>query len=750
MKRECSGASPRGARPPGGSTAKWCRIDRILAFTFGALALFQPAPSDAQEITDALLRAVFPEAVRFGESSGDPPVMRAWAGGEGGEPERLLGYVFVTSDVPPESFGYDAPIQVLVGMDLDGVLTGARVLDYRESLRRTRGDFLSRPGIQGQFAGKPITDDFRVRQDVQNLTGATITVSAMALGIRNSARRVWAAYLRQPDPVLSAGGPPRIGSIDLELLAGLTWPELVQLGLAREFEVGAARGPVTLSFVYLRDEAVAEAVLGESRFRDALRRSGDVAGERHMLLLGMNGENVTFFPLESIRFEQDGRPVEVAPSDFVTVGTVSEGLAQGEFRRAGLLLIDRAIDTTRPFDIVVEEPGGNEVRDTYPVRDAPAPVAVEPAEGTAVASESDEVLPEGDESDAPPGASAEALAAGDPEAPGGRVEVGSDPPAGSPGPAVSPGPGQGAVPVAELSDDDLLAFLFEEEAVEASALARTLERTSWTRVILLLLLLGLATAAFASKGVALRGATLAGTLLFLGFTDRGFLSVSHITAGISVGPSVYLSDLSLLVLVSFTVLTTLFVGRVFCGFLCPFGALQDLLERVVPKRFQREFPEAVHRRALGAKYGILMIVLLPAVAGLPFAVFHYFEPFGTVFFLSTSILLWSIAGAFLLASAVVPRFYCRYACPLGAALALGSLVSPFRIRRVEQCGVCTVCERKCPTGAIRGERIDFKECVRCNVCERQLIEKAGVCRHDMEKIRPRLVQLRVGTEEGVR
>jgi NosR/NirI family nitrous oxide reductase transcriptional regulator len=90
---------------------------------------------------------------------------------------------------------------------------------------------------------------------------------------------------------------------------------------------------------------------------------------------------------------------------------------------------------------------------------------------------------------------------------------------------------------------------------------------------------------------------------------------------------------------------------------------------------------------------------------------------------------------------VVPRFYCRYACPLGAALGVASLVSIFRIRRVEQCVPCKVCEIACPTGAIRGAEIDFKECVRCNVCETKLLTKAGVCRHSMDVVRARLVHL---------
>jgi polyferredoxin len=189
------------------------------------------------------------------------------------------------------------------------------------------------------------------------------------------------------------------------------------------------------------------------------------------------------------------------------------------------------------------------------------------------------------------------------------------------------------------------------------------------------------------------------------------------------------------------VVTTLLWGRVFCGFLCPFGALQDLITRVVPRRLQRALPQGIHDRALYVKYGILLLIVGLAAAPAHIGSYQYFEPFGTVFYLSTSPLLWSIAGGFLVASAVVPRFYCRYACPLGAALGLGSLLTIFRIRRVEQCVPCKVCEKACPTGAIRGPEVDFKECVRCNVCEIKLLTKAGVCRHSMDFVQSRLIQL---------
>jgi polyferredoxin len=138
---------------------------------------------------------------------------------------------------------------------------------------------------------------------------------------------------------------------------------------------------------------------------------------------------------------------------------------------------------------------------------------------------------------------------------------------------------------------------------------------------------------------------------------------------------------------------------------------------------------------------ILAVILGAALAGVQVSLYQYFEPFGTIFMVGSSVLLWVIAGGFLLASAVIPRFYCRYACPLGALLAVGSLLSLRRIRRVEQCDYCHVCEQRCPTGAIAGPTITFSECVRCNVCEIELIEQRGVCGHDMEEIRPRLVQI---------
>lgn len=702
-----------------------------------AVAGFQPELGRAQDLEDvpsALFAEVMAGADLFGPKQGDPPVFEAFGVDPATGNQSLVGYVFLTSDLPPEVQGYSAPITVLVGMDLEGRLTGIELIAYRESLRGSRGDFLNRSSYLRQFGGKHVADAFRVRRDIDGISGATITVDAMSRGIRNGARRVAAAYLRGAPP---GAAPEYIGTVGLAELDRLLWAEMLDRGLATQVSVPDGPIRIVLSMVYLAEPALGEILVGATNFQAGLDTLGAREEEHHMMLMGLGGEDPFFFRTSGLTFVQGADTIAVPSEDLVMFPLLRDGKLQGEVRRSGLLYVDGALDLSQPFEVVLDlGPRGERASSTYRVM-PPEPVVAtglgSPVTGTeprvAEVTETGEAV--GDASP-PQGGLAEAGGVAPP--PGAT--------AADPGPGAAGGaPAIAASPPPDGQSIDYGALLFEDEEDEQTALARVLERTSWPRVAGFLILLSLATWTFVVKGAGLRWVTLAATFLLLGYFDGGFLSVSHILAGISVGPSVYLEDLPLLLLVVFTVVTTLFWGRVFCGFLCPFGALQDLLERIVPKRLRRELPRAIHKRALLVKYLILALVLAPVLVGSSITIFQYFEPFGTVFYWSSSVLLWTIAGGILVASAVVPRFYCRYACPLGAALALGSLVAPFRIRRVEQCDFCKVCEQKCPTGAIEGPEIDFKECVRCNICEIQLIEKTGACGHEMEVIRSRLVKL---------
>lgn len=672
-----------------------------------AVALAGPLPGSAQfDFDPALLSEVVPGATRFGERVGEPPVFEAYGADPATGAESLVGYAFVTADIPPEVQGYTAPITVLVGMDLSGTVTGIEILAYRESLMGSRGDFLNQGSYLRQFPGKHVIDQFRVRDDIDGISGATLTVDAMARGIRNAARRVAASYLSSAP---AEAAPRYIGTTPPEELEELLWAEIVNLGFAAQVNVLDGPIQVVLFLLYLSDPAVGEMMVGPDNFRTAIDSLG-MREESHLMLLGLSGRDPFFFRPSGLTLRQDGEVFPVANTDLAMFPLLRAGNLQGEVRRSGLLWLDGSIDLARPFDIVLDMgPRGETGTGSYLVMPPPPP----PAPVAVVA----EAETEGTGENAEGGA-------------GGSEGTETPPAAGA-----APAGGAAQTPAPTI---DFEALLLEEAEEEATQFERVLERTSWARVAGFGVLLLLATLTLATKSRRLRWTTLLATFLLLGYYDGGFLSVSHILAAISVGPSVFLGDLPLLMLAGFTVVTTLLWGRVFCGFLCPFGALQDLLEKVVPKRYRRELPPAVHRQLLKLKYAILALILLPAVLGAGLTIFQYFEPFGTVFYLSSSLLLWTIAGGILVLSAVVPRFYCRYACPLGAALAVGSLAAPFRIARVEQCDFCKVCEQKCPTGAITGPKIDFKECVRCNTCEIQLREKTGVCRHDIEKVRLRV------------
>ncbi len=641
----------------------------LLAVGVLVVGVVGPLQAHAQSVSilfQESLERLFPTADRFEDRSGDPPAFEAYSLDTRGGEERLVGYAFLTSDFPPEQRGFDGAIQVLVGMDLQGVLTGVEVTKYNESLQKSRGDFLAADGFQEQFGGKRIVDAFQVRRDVDGITGATITVDAMARGVRNAAREFAIARGLGSLSPPSESGPAHPASVTPEDLTELTWTEMVAGGLAQQFPVlDRGRAVAELTLTYLNGEEVAEVVIGPTLLEGIREQAGSRLDDRHLVVAGVDGPFGGALNLVRLSIVQDGDTISLGTDDVLLYGSPREGKLDGQVRFVRALLYDGSLDMTRPLTFVLDlRPGLGVFTGEYP---------------------------------------------GQPEPIGLATSVVSD--------GASPGPGGEA---------------------EESVLSRLLVPAPWGRVAGLLVLLSLATAAFVTKRTVLRWTTLLATLLFLGFVDRGFLSVSHVTSAIRVGPSVFLADLPLLIMVTFTLVTTLLWGRVFCGFLCPFGVLQDILERIVPRRRRHVLSAQVHRRAFQVKYAVLALVVLPVVAGSGISLFHWFEPFGTVFFLSRSPLLWTIAVGFLAASAVIPRFYCRYACPLGAALALGSWLSPFRIRRVEQCSVCKVCEQRCPTRAIDGARLDFRECVRCNVCEQQLAQKAGVCRHDMAEVRSRL------------
>ena len=264
---------------------------------------------DVSQVSERRLKEVLPRADRFTLVDGEIPVVEGYRfGGETGE--RLVGYVFVTSDVPPEPFGYSGPVQALVGMDLEGSLTGVRVMDYWESIQESMGDFLRRPGFQEHFSGKHIGDAFRVYGDVQGISRATISVRALSRGVRDSARRVALLYL---DDTGATPGP-------VEDLESLPWFDMLQRGVIESTLLTDDTGTAEIFLAYAESDEFAQLLVGEERFARAQTRMERRESPGHLMIYGVEGPRLRLFVREGWSVVQDGDTFPVAPREIASLG----------------------------------------------------------------------------------------------------------------------------------------------------------------------------------------------------------------------------------------------------------------------------------------------------------------------------------------------------------------------------------------------------------------------------------------------
>lgn len=179
-------------------------------------------------------------------------------------------------------------------------------------------------------------------------------------------------------------------------------------------------------------------------------------------------------------------------------------------------------------------------------------------------------------------------------------------------------------------------------------------------------------------------------------------------------------------------------GRLVCGLLCPFGLVQDLLDKIPVKKLR--VPRRIDRPARYVKYLVLavLVVLLPTFAtgagGIAPPYFcKYLCPAGTLEGGIPHVLLnpqlrrvagalfdWKLAVlvVIVLASTVLHRPFCRYLCPLGAFYALFNRFSFFQMHvDRDKCVGCRACERACPMAVEVTKNINSAECIRCGKCK---------------------------------
>lgn len=209
--------------------------------------------------------------------------------------------------------------------------------------------------------------------------------------------------------------------------------------------------------------------------------------------------------------------------------------------------------------------------------------------------------------------------------------------------------------------------------------------------------------------------------------------ITLLTSGRFV-PRVMVSSLIL----SFGLLMSIiFFKRGFCGWICPFGTVQELLGKL--KKKKTKIPKKYDTKARYLKYGVLAFAVIGA--GLTGTlVFRQYDPFMTFFHFGKGI-LWNYEAeefashitAFILTigvlifSVFISRFWCKYFCPLGAGMGILSKFSFLKLKNnTKKCTKCKTCSKVCPANIQIHNKKEVKdaECITCGKCVNACPEKS--------------------------
>lgn len=648
--------------------------------------------ADLPETTRAVIQELFPAATVIEDKLPDFPVYPVY------QLQQLLGYAYVSTDFTRIQGFAGKPITMMIGLDTRGRFTGVKVLHHHEPV------FLHGLGEEpltefvNQYQGNALTDQIivqasggsgRNRQGDQvyfdGVSKATVSVLIINDTVLSSALKV----ARNKLDGFTQAAPTRARQ---DMYRPLTWPQMLEQGYVQQASISPADvesqigrplalypedmepeagAPFSqLYFAYLNSPMVGRNLLGDDGYRALQARFGE--NDRVMLVMSR------------------GRYTAVAP-DFVPG---SSPLRLGA--RQGQLAV--------------------ELRDLHWLQGMTT-LAADGAPAMATMN----LFRMGGNAGYNPGA--EIAFHLDVSLPRNHLVVDN---------------ARFEIPVHFPED------LFETVEADNGQPARApvwvgLWQERWWQISLTVMALTLLTVFFArqkslTRHPALirrfRWGFLAFTLFFLGFYAQGQLSVVNIYTlflalwdGFSL--DVFLLDPVIFILWSYTFVTLFIWGRgVFCGWLCPFGALQEMVSWLGQKLGLRQIrvPEHWHRQLILLKYPILLGLVGTAFYSLTLAEqLAEVEPFKTSITLYFTRYWPFVAYALVLLAAglFIHKFYCRYLCPLGAGLAV---LGRFRIfswlERVKRCGQpCQHCKNECGINAIRKDgRIDYDECIQCLEC----------------------------------
>jgi NosR/NirI family nitrous oxide reductase transcriptional regulator len=654
----------------------------LLALALALLAVAAPARAEKgrllERLTPEVMAVVYPGAERLGPEEGSPPAIAVYKG------DKVVAYIFSTLDIIAAPAYAPIPYDVIAGVTPDGNITGAKVVFHREpyvyhdDVRQPQLDtFLAREAGIPVAGGVPM-----LRPDF--VAGATITARLMRAGVHDTARLVLATRVGRrvvTEPTLDVDG-----------FTLKSWNELIADGAVAHLrltsgDVAAALAKAGASdamlevplgklddlyaeifFGLLTPAAIGGNVMGVRNYEDLRSR---IPEGGHMIFMASNGPydfhgTSHFWKADGYRFNrihivQDGRTIGFVHDDFQKL---LSGAAEGlqSQRDAGLFTVPASAGLD-------------------PVKPWRLEFAINAAgQLPAVTIPIEYKLP-----------AAQILMPSPPETPADAawVEAWRD----------------ARVNVAILAV--LLAaltaiFVFQAE-LSRSRRAHRLVRTGFLLVVLVWL-----------GWIAGAQFSIVNVISYIAAPFRGF------------GIAVYLAEPLMVMIAAYTLVSLLVIGRgVFCGWLCPFGALQELLGQLsralgVP---QWNPSPALEQRLWMGKYIAAAAVLALALSGVDSTgAATEIEPFKTAI-ISKFTRAWpyvAYAAILLGLGLFSERAYCRFLCPLGGVLAFLDRVHLVDLlKRRPECGnPCHLCERSCPVRAIEPSgKIVTAECFQCLDCQ---------------------------------
>ncbi len=657
----------------------------------------------------------FAGAVRFGPPQGDPPIVPVYRG------DQLQGFVYLNSDFA-NSVGYSGkPIRILVGIDANGVVRGFKLVDHKEPIVLVGIPEARIVASINSLIGKdmrPVASGAERPPQVDIVSGATVTVLVMGDSIVRSAVRLIRAGRVGGGGAASAAAavPPVTKTVDLERGEIRDWAGLVGDGSVRRLHLtigdvneayaksgnaAAAQNPepgeagdtyIDLYVALVSVPTIGRSLLGDEgyqRLKEQLQPGQQaivVAGEGVYSFKGSAYVRGGIF--DRIEVLQEGSSTRFRDRNHTRLGALAAAGAP-EFREIGLFVTppEFTLDPTEPWQLqllVQRNVGGRDKAFlTFDV-DYNLPDQYLKREQRAVTV-----------------------------------------PSGTPAPAA-----QTAAPAAPAAASD------ENE----EPLWMRIWRSQPASIAVTALALGALTLIFFFQNILVRRpvlytwvrrAYLLFTLVWLGWYANAQLSVVNVVTFANALISgfhweFFLAAPLIFILWSATAAALLFWGRgPFCGWLCPFGALQELTNTVAKwlKVPQITVPWGFHERLWPIKY-----IIFIGLFGLSLYSVALAEQFAEVEPFKTAIILkfargWpfvAYAGGLLVIGLFIERFFCRYLCPLGAALAIPGRMRTFEwLRRWKECGSpCQRCAKECPVQSIHPEgHINVNECIYCMHCQ---------------------------------